>query len=94
MAYVIGYFALLVALMYFFVVRPRRRQVLAYQALMSELQIGDEIISAGGIYGTIRALRDEFVELEIADGIVVKLARGAIARPVPPPAVTSDGEAA
>ena len=58
--------------------------------LVSRLQVGDEVITAGGLYGTIRALRDETIELEVADGVVVRMARGAIARPVELPTTTDD----
>jgi preprotein translocase subunit YajC len=48
------------------------------RTLQSSLTLGDDVITTGGVYGKITALRDDHVELEIAPGIVVKVARGAI----------------
>jgi len=90
MAYAIGWFALLLVAFYAFVVRPQRRQVAAHRAFVASLQVGDEVITAGGLYGSVRALRDEVVELEVADAVVVRMARAAIARPVSPPPMLPD----
>ncbi|MEX0665258.1 MAG: preprotein translocase subunit YajC [Acidimicrobiia bacterium] len=90
MEFAIAWFVLLAAVFFFLVVRPQRRQIAAHRALVSRLQVGDEVITAGGLYGTIRALRDETIELEVADGVVVRMARGAIARAVELPTTTDD----
>jgi preprotein translocase subunit YajC len=47
---------------------------------VAALQVGDEVVSSAGIYGRITALDDEIAMLEVADGIELRLARGAIAR--------------
>ena len=73
------YLVVLVAGFFFLVVRPQRRQMAARRALIASVQVGDEVVTSGGIYGTIRALGDESVELEIAPAVVVTVARGAIA---------------
>ncbi|MGH9032467.1 MAG: preprotein translocase subunit YajC [Acidimicrobiia bacterium] len=88
------YLLLLVVAFFLLVVRPQRRQLAAHRALVASLEVGDEIISSGGIHGTIRAIDDDDVlRLEIADGVVVRLARRAVAsRVVPPPADEADGE--
>jgi preprotein translocase subunit YajC len=70
----------LLAFFYALVVRPQRRRVLEHRMLMASLEIGDDVLTAGGIYGTIRSVRDDDVDLEIASGVVIKMARGAIAR--------------
>jgi preprotein translocase subunit YajC len=93
MEYAIAWFVLLAAVFFFFVVRPQRRQIAAHRALVDSLAVGDDVITAGGLYGTIRALRDDTIELEVAEGVVVRMARGAIARPVEPRAPTN-GEVA
>jgi preprotein translocase subunit YajC len=63
---------------YFLIWRPQQRRVASVRALQGALELGDEVITTSGIYGTITALRDDYVEIEIAPGIVVKLARGAV----------------
>ncbi len=90
MGYAIAWFALLLVAFYVFVVRPQRRQVTAHRAFVASLEVGDEVITAGGLYGTVRALRDDVVELEVADAVVVRMARAAIARPVAQPAMSAD----
>ena len=92
MEFAIAWFVLLIVLFFLFVVRPQRRQIAAHRALLERLDVGDEVITAGGLYGVIRALRDDMIELEVADGVVVRLARGAIARPATAP-IADDGEA-
>jgi preprotein translocase subunit YajC len=63
---------------YLLIFRPQKRRVAAIRALQGALELGDEVVTTSGIYGTITALRDEYLELEIAPGVVVKVARGAI----------------
>jgi preprotein translocase subunit YajC len=76
---IIVWFVALGAAFFFLVVRPQRRTLAAHRALVAALRVGDEIVTAGGIYGTVRGLADETVDLEIAPGVVVKIARGAVA---------------
>jgi preprotein translocase subunit YajC len=89
---VVIYLLVLVAAFFFLIVLPQRRRMQGHRALMAALQVGDEVVNTGGIHGRIRSLDDEIVELEIATGVVVKVARGAISARVAPPA-TDDTEA-
>jgi preprotein translocase subunit YajC len=76
----IVYFALLALAFFFLIVRPQRRRVTAHRAFVAALELGDDVVTTGGIYGTVRALRGDAVVLEIAPGIVVTVARAAIAQ--------------
>ena len=87
----IGWAILLLVGFYFVIVRPQRQQVAAHRALVASVAVGDEVITAGGVYGTIRALRDDVIELEVADGVVIRVARAAIARPAGPSDHMVDG---
>jgi preprotein translocase subunit YajC len=60
-------------------VRPQRRSLAAHRALLEALNVGDRIVTAGGIHGTVRRLGEETIDVEIADGVVVTLASGAVA---------------
>jgi preprotein translocase subunit YajC len=60
-------------------VRPQRAGARRQRELLLSLQPGDEIVSAGGLYGVIRTIDDDDLEVEIADGLVVRMARGAVA---------------
>ena len=71
---------LLLLAMYFLVIRPQQQRIRAQQALVAALEVGDEVVSSAGIYGRIVALTDEIAMLEVADGVELRIARGAIAR--------------
>lgn len=77
---VIAYFLLLAVAFFFLIVRPQRRQLAARRALVAAVEVGDEIITAGGIYGTVVGAAEESLEIEVAPGVVLTLAREAIAR--------------
>lgn len=59
---------------------PQQRRIRAHQAVVARLQVGDEVMTTSGMYGTITALDDETASLEIAPGTTVRFARGAVAR--------------
>ena len=85
----LAYFALLAVAFFVAVVRPQRRRLAAHRVFLAGLQIGDEVITGGGLFGTIRSVTDDRVGLEIAPGttmtpaIIITVARGAIAQSVP-----------
>ena len=72
------YLALLAAAFFALVVRPQRRQLAQRRALIGSLEVGDEVITAGGLYGTIRAIDETKLSLEVADGVLLTFAREAI----------------
>ena len=76
-----GYVFILVllVLMWFLLIRPQRRRQLESQRLISSLAVGKEVVTAGGLYGTITAIEDDEVHLEIADGVEVRIAKRAVA---------------
>lgn len=74
------YFALLAVVFFFLIVRPQRRQMAARRQLIAAVDVGDDVITAGGIYGTVLEIDGEVLKLEVADGVVLTLAREAIAR--------------
>ena len=66
-------------------IRPQRQRQVAHRELISSVAVGDEILTAGGLYGHVRALGDEDdLVVEIAPGTEVRLARRAVAGIVPP----------
>lgn len=68
--------------------RAQRRQVAEFQA---EVQIGDEVIITAGIFGTVRSLDEDRVQLEIAEGTVITVARQVVIRRVPETAPEAEG---
>jgi preprotein translocase subunit YajC len=84
----VGYLIILVALfaaMWLFLIRPQRRRQVAQAQMQDALAEGDEILTAGGVYGTVRTIEDEVVSLEIAPGTIIRLDRRAVATIVQEP---------
>lgn len=74
--FIVGIFALI----YFMMIRPQQRRRREVQNMQSAMGIGDEIITVGGLYGTIRSIDDESVLLEIAPGVTARYAKAAIGK--------------
>ena len=74
------FLGLLIAIFYFMLIRPQKRRVEQHRALVGSLELGDDVITIGGMHGTVRALRDDEIELEIAPGTNVRLLKSAVAR--------------
>jgi preprotein translocase subunit YajC len=66
-------------LMWFLLIRPQRRRQLESQRLLDSLVEGQEIVTAGGLYGTITELYEDEARIEIAKGVEVRVAKRAIA---------------
>ena len=66
------------AFLYFVLVRPQKRRQLDSQRMLQGLEVGDEVVTAGGIFGTITALDEDEVRVEIAPQLEVRVARRAI----------------
>ena len=82
-----GFFLILLAMfvfMYFLLIRPQRQQQRRVAEMLKELKVGDEVVTAGGIYGEIVQLDTERVMLEIDEDVRIAVARRAIASVVPP----------
>jgi preprotein translocase subunit YajC len=73
---------LLFGVMYFLMIRPQQRRRREAQELQSRLGAGDEVVTIGGLYGTIVEADDETVILETSPGVHARYARPAIARVV------------
>jgi preprotein translocase subunit YajC len=74
--FIVGIFALI----YFMMIRPQQRRRREVQNMQSTMGVGDEIITVGGLYGTIRSLDEESVLLEIAPGVTARYAKAAIGK--------------
>jgi preprotein translocase subunit YajC len=69
----------LLALMWFMLIRPQRRRQLEAQRMLQTIEVGKEIVTAGGVYGTITAVEDDEVRVRIAEGVEIRLAKRAVA---------------
>jgi preprotein translocase subunit YajC len=74
----------LLALMWLLFIRPQKRRQVAQQQMLQEIEPGVEILTAGGVYGVVRAVEEDELTVEIAPGTNVRLARRAVAGVIPP----------
>ncbi len=74
---------ILFVIFYFLLIRPQQKKVKEHKQLVESLKKGDEVSTYGGIVGKIRDLDENFVDLEVADGVVVKVERQNVARLLP-----------
>lgn len=73
-------FVLIAVAFWFLLIRPQRRQQQQLQATQRGLQVGDEVMLGSGIFGVVHRLDDDRLELEVAPGVRMTVARGAIVR--------------
>ncbi len=66
------------ALMWFLLVRPQKERVRRQQQLVASLEVGDEVVTAGGIVGRIVSLDDDEAHIEVAPGVVMRFLRLAV----------------
>jgi preprotein translocase subunit YajC len=90
-----GFLVIIIAFgfLYFVLIRPQKKRQLASQRMLNELHVGDEVVTAGGIYGEIVGLGDEDVHVRIAPELDVRVARRAIASVIPAETETAELEA-
>jgi preprotein translocase subunit YajC len=73
-------FVLIFVIMWFLIIRPQQRRAREHQEIIKNVRRGDTIVSTGGIVGKVTKVTDDpEIEVEIADGVRVKLVRGMIA---------------
>jgi preprotein translocase subunit YajC len=63
---------------YFLVIRPQQKQMADHKKLLEGIKIGDRVITNGGLYGTVTALRGTDLEIKIADGVKVLITRPSV----------------
>lgn len=69
---------LVVAFMWFLLIRPQQKQAKKRAEMLTALKVGDEIVTIGGICGVIQQLTDDKIFIEVADGIVIEMLRNSI----------------
>ncbi len=75
--------AVFVVIFYFLLIRPQQKKQKEHQAMLSKLAVGDEVVTAGGILGRIIEVGDQFLTIEIADNVRIKVQRFQVTTIVP-----------
>ncbi|HKK98792.1 MAG TPA: preprotein translocase subunit YajC [Desulfotignum sp.] len=70
---------ILFAIFYFLLIRPQQKKAKEHREMIANLKKGSRIITSGGIYGTIIAIDDTTIGLEIAEKVKIKISRGNVA---------------
>lgn len=68
----------LIAIFYFFMIRPQQKKQKEIKKFREGLNVGDRVITAGGIYGKIRAVKENTITLEIADNVRISIDKGSV----------------
>ncbi|MBY6047097.1 preprotein translocase subunit YajC [Vannielia litorea] len=72
---------LIFGIMYFLLIRPQQKKLKEHQAMVSALRRGDQVITQGGIVGKVTKVRDDNeVEVEIAEGVKVRVVKSTVAQ--------------
>lgn len=73
----------LIAVMYFLMIRPQMKRSKEHRGMLEKLGSGDEVITNGGMAGTVREIGDSFITVEVADNVRVRVQKAAIANVLP-----------
>lgn len=76
---IIFFLALIFAAFYFLMIRPQRRRQKEQQQLMEGLKKGDNVITAGGIYGVIESVSEDSIVIKVESGATMRVAKGSVA---------------
>ena len=74
---------LMLGAMYFLLIRPQQKRAKEHSNMLSKLGAGDEVVTAGGILGKITEVSDNFLTIEIADGVRIKVQKSQVSQLVP-----------
>lgn len=72
-----------VVVFYFLLIRPQQKRAKEHQAMLSKLEAGNEVVTAGGILGRVIEIEDGFVTVEIATNVRIKVQKAQISQLVP-----------
>jgi len=80
---------LIFGVFYFLLIRPQNKRQKEHKELVANLEVGNEVVTGGGILGTVTEIQDQFVHVQVADGIVLKVQRHTIGAVMPKGTVKS-----
>jgi preprotein translocase subunit YajC len=79
----------LFAVVYFLMIRPQNKKQKEHRQMVEALTAGDEIVTAGGVLGKVKAVGEQFLEVEVASNVTIKLQRHTVAAVLPKGTVKS-----
>lgn len=76
--FTIVYILIFIAIFYFLLIRPQQKQRKKRNEMMSSLNVGDQIYTAGGILGTITMIKEETIWLKVADKVEIQVLKSSV----------------
>jgi len=73
----------ILVLMYFILIRPQSKRLKEHKEMISELKVGDEISTSGGIYGKVLKVGESYIQLRISETVEIKLQKNAVSKILP-----------
>ena len=86
--------AIFVLIFYFFIIRPQKKRDKQQKNMIDSIARGDQVITIGGFYGTVREVRDDSFQIEIAEGVRATILKSAVQGKRSPAVNTAKTEAA
>ena len=74
---------IMIPLFYFMLIRPQMKRAREHKEMLGRLAKGDEVVTSGGLAGAVRDIGENFITVEITDGVTVKLQRSAVTSVLP-----------
>ena len=70
--------AIFVLIFYFFIIRPQRKRQKQHESMISSIGRGDQVVTIGGFFGTVREVRDDTFLIELAEGVRVRILKSSV----------------
>jgi preprotein translocase subunit YajC len=74
---------LIFVVFYFLLIRPQAKRAKEHKAMVAALSVGDEVVTTGGILGKVTEMGEQFLTVEVADGVRIKVQRHTISSVLP-----------
>ena len=68
---------------YFLLIRPQSKKQKEHKEMISTLEVGNEVVTAGGVLGKIKEINDQYVQLQISENVIIKVQRHTIGALMP-----------
>ena len=69
--------------MYFLMIRPQMKRQKEHKAMLEKIKRGDEVLTNGGIAGIVTDIGDNFITIEVADNVRIRVQKGAVGNVLP-----------
>jgi preprotein translocase subunit YajC len=71
-------FVLIIVVFYFFMIRPQMKRQKELRKFRESLKKGDKVVTTGGIYGVVNDIKDQYVIVEVSEGVKIKIDKAAV----------------